>query len=120
MCPDYSVSKAALLMLVQEMSFELGKYGIRVNSVSPGAIDTWSDRIPDPEEHRTRSEAMIPLGRLGIAEDVGSAVAFLADDRQAGYITGADIRIDGGLNQFNWLHHLYGSAEAERTRTSSS
>jgi NAD(P)-dependent dehydrogenase (short-subunit alcohol dehydrogenase family) len=120
MCPDYSVSKAALLMLVQELAFELGPHGIRVNGISPGAIDTWSDKVPDPDDHRDKSAAMIPLGRLGSPEDVGKLACFLADDEASGYITGANIRLDGGLNQFNWLHHLYGSAEAERRRTDSS
>lgn len=116
MCPDYSVSKAGLLMLVQELATELGPYGIRVNAVSPGAIDTWSDRVPDPEEHRRNSEAMVPLGRLGDPADVAPCVVFLADQNRSGYITGADIRIDGGLNNFNWLHHLYGAAANERRR----
>lgn len=60
MRPDYSVGKAALLMLMQELANELGPHAIRVNAVSPGAIDTWSDRVPDPQEHRSRSEAVVP------------------------------------------------------------
>jgi NAD(P)-dependent dehydrogenase (short-subunit alcohol dehydrogenase family) len=117
MCPDYSVAKAGLLMLVRELSSELGPYGIRVNAVSPGVVDTWSDRVPEPEDHRSRSAAMVPLGRLGESEDVAKAIEFLADPEASGYITGADLKVDGGLDQFNWLHHLYGSAQAERDRT---
>ncbi|HEY7069189.1 MAG TPA: SDR family oxidoreductase [Acidimicrobiales bacterium] len=45
-CPDYSVAKAGLAMLVQELANELGPFGIRVNGVSPGAIATWADRVP--------------------------------------------------------------------------
>lgn len=117
MCPDYSVAKAGLSMLAQELASELGPHGIRVNSVLPGAIDTWSDRIREPEEHRARSEAMVPLRRLGDPADVARAIEFLVDPAAAGYVTGAELRIDGGLNQFNWLHHIYGSAAAEAERT---
>jgi Dehydrogenases with different specificities (related to short-chain alcohol dehydrogenases) len=117
MCPDYSASKAALRMLVAELASELGPYGIRVNAVSPGVIDTWSDRVPDAPGHRAESERLVALGRLGTATDVASAVAFLCDEQEARYITGADLKVDGGLDQFNWLHHLYGTAEAERERT---
>src|SRR6266545_5443481 len=77
MCPDYSVCKAALRMLVNELSAELGPYGIRVNAVSPGAVDTWSDRVPDAEEHLARSAAAVPLRRLGEPDDVAKAVEFL-------------------------------------------
>jgi NAD(P)-dependent dehydrogenase (short-subunit alcohol dehydrogenase family) len=117
MCPDYSVAKAGLSMLVKELASELGPFGIRVNAVSPGAIDTWSDRVPDASVRRARSEALVPLGRLGAADDVAKAIAFLADDEASGYVTGADLRVDGGLDQYNWLHHLYGTAEAERRQT---
>lgn len=117
MCPDYSVGKAALRMLVNELSAELGPYGIRVNAVSPGAIDTWLERMPDPEEIGARAAATVPMGRLGVPDDVAKAVEFLADPDRSGYITGADLVVDGGLDQFNWLHHLYGTAAAERERT---
>src|SRR5262245_1858997 len=106
MCPDYSVCKAALRMLVNELAAELAPHGIRVNAVSPGTVDTWSDRIPDGDEHVARAAATVPLGRVGKPEDVAKAVEFLIDPDRSGYITGADLMIDGGLNQFNWLHHL--------------
>lgn len=117
MCPDYSVAKAGLLMLMKELAAELGPHGIRVNAVSPGAVDTWSDRAPDAAELRARSEALIPLQRLGEPDDVAKAVEFLVDGERSGYITGADLVVDGGLDQFNWLHHQYGSAAGERERT---
>lgn len=116
MCPDYSVAKAGLQMLVKELSWELGPHGIRVNSVSPGAVDTWSDRIPNPEELRERSSANIALRRLGNPDDVAKAIEFLVDPELAGYITGADIVVDGGLSQFNWLHKVHGNAQQERKR----
>jgi NAD(P)-dependent dehydrogenase (short-subunit alcohol dehydrogenase family) len=117
MRPDYSVAKAGLLMLVKELASELGPHGIRVNAVSPGAVDTWSDRMPDAELHVAHSQALVPLGRLGEPNDVAKAIDFLADPEASGYVTGADLRVDGGLDQFNWLHHLYGTAGAERERT---
>lgn len=117
MCPDYSACKAALRMLVSELAAELGPHGIRVNAVSPGAVDTWSDRVPESAEHRRRSEAMVPLRRLGEPDDIAKAVEFLVDPGRSGYINGADLVIDGGLDQFNWLHHLYGTAKSERDQT---
>jgi NAD(P)-dependent dehydrogenase (short-subunit alcohol dehydrogenase family) len=119
MCPDYSTSKAGLLMLMKELAAELGPYGIRVNAVSPGAIDTVSDRINDPEEHNEQGRALVPLGRLGEPEDVAKAVEFLLDPDRSAYITGTDVAVDGGLDQFNWLHHRYGSAAAEQARVNS-
>jgi NAD(P)-dependent dehydrogenase (short-subunit alcohol dehydrogenase family) len=117
MCPDYSVAKAGLLMLVKELANDLGPHGIRVNAVSPGAIDTWSDRVVESEAHRARSEVVVPIGRLGTADDVAKAIEFLSDDEASGYITGANLSVDGGLDQVNWLHHLYGSAGGERAAT---
>src|SRR5918995_135676 len=104
--PDYSVAKAGLRMLAKELADELGPHGIRVNSVSPGAIDTWSDQRPGGAERRAATDAIVPLGRMGTPDDVAAAVAFLADPAASGYVTGADLRVDGGLDQFNWLHHL--------------
>jgi NAD(P)-dependent dehydrogenase (short-subunit alcohol dehydrogenase family) len=117
MYPDYSVAKAGLLMLMRELADELGPYGIRVNAVSPGMIDTWFHRAPDADELLARSAALVPLGRVGEPDDVAKAIEFLIDTDASGYVTGTDLKVDGGLDQFNWLHHLYGSAKAERERT---
>jgi NAD(P)-dependent dehydrogenase (short-subunit alcohol dehydrogenase family) len=111
MFPDYSVAKAGLRMLVKEVATELGPHGIRVNAVSPGTIDTWSDRLPDPAEQLARSAAVVPLGRVGRPDDVAKAIELLADPEVSGYITGADLKVDGGLDQYNWLHHLEGSTD---------
>lgn len=116
MCPDYSAAKAALLMLARELAVELGPYGIRVNSVSPGVIDTWSDRIPDADAHIEDSRARVPLRRVGQPDDVARAVEFLLDSSCSGYITGADFKVDGGLDHVNWLHAQYGNAAAEQAR----
>jgi NAD(P)-dependent dehydrogenase (short-subunit alcohol dehydrogenase family) len=120
-CPDYSVAKAGLAMLVAELANELGPHGIRVNAVSPGVVvaDAHTDGTPAAAAHRAASEALVPLGRLGDPGDVARAIAFLADPGASGYVTGANLVVDGGLDQSNWLHHLYGSAAAERSRAQS-
>ena len=83
--------------LMQSIAIALGPYGIRANSVMPGAIatdinkDDWSD--PDKRAYLDRR---IPLGRFGTPEDVAKVVAFLASD-MASYVTGAALLVDGGL-----------------------
>jgi NAD(P)-dependent dehydrogenase (short-subunit alcohol dehydrogenase family) len=101
----YSASKAGVIALVESLASELGPRGITVNAVAPGEVDTQmhAKAIDEVAVARRRSvEAVredlvgeIPLGRLGSAEDVAAAVAFLAS-RDADYITGTALRIDGG------------------------
>lgn len=96
----YGAMKAGLVNLVGQWGAMLGPKGIRVNTVSPGPIDFpggWWDgvRQANPDGYK-RAGAMSALGRFGAPEDVANTVAFLASDRAA-YITGANIRIDGGL-----------------------
>lgn len=100
---DYSISKAAIIALVQQLAAEWGGHGIRVNSVSPGQIETGfgrprargQERPPrDPALLRQR-EQWIPLGRTGQAEDVAKVIVFLASD-QSGYVSGVNIMVDGG------------------------
>jgi NAD(P)-dependent dehydrogenase (short-subunit alcohol dehydrogenase family) len=101
--PDYSVSKAGLEMLMRELAAELGPHGIRVNAVSPGYVDTYGDDVGDNE--RSQLAGLVPLRRLGRPDDAAAAISFLCDDDRAGYLTGVDLPVDGGLDQFNWLHH---------------
>ncbi|MEU1819739.1 glucose 1-dehydrogenase [Streptomyces roseifaciens] len=93
----YSASKAAVHNLARTLGADLAPRGIRVNSVSPGYIDTemYREATPTPEAE-ARSVAEVPLGSLGHPGDVAAAVAFLASD-DAAYITGQDLVIDGGL-----------------------
>lgn len=91
---SYGVSKAGLNSLTQKLAYEMAPYGIRVNGVCPGPIETdmsqqWTD------EYRSKITSKIPLGRLGAAEDVSRPVAFLASD-EAAFITGETININGG------------------------
>lgn len=93
--PHYSASKAAVAMLVKEMAHELGPAGIRVNSLSPGWIA--------PDTSRGRAADLIPLGRVGVPEDVAPLAVALLDDAVSGYVTGADVAVDGGLALHSWL-----------------
>lgn len=95
----YQCSKAALTMLSRSLALELGEYGIRVNTVSPGLTATEANR--DQWQHKDivwkERSACIPLRRAGIPEDHAGAVVFLASD-DAKWITGADVIIDGGMS----------------------
>jgi NAD(P)-dependent dehydrogenase (short-subunit alcohol dehydrogenase family) len=74
---------------------ELAKFGIRVNGIAPGAID--SRQWPAPERReRTAREDRIPQGRLGSVLEIGAAVAFLASP-EASYLVGQTLYVDGGI-----------------------
>ncbi|MEV4258895.1 glucose 1-dehydrogenase [Spirillospora sp. NPDC049652] len=93
----YSASKAAALNLARTLSSDLADRRVRVNSVSPGYIDTPMFRAAAPTEREAAAYAgQVVAGRLGTSEDVARAVAFLASD-DASYITGQDLVVDGGL-----------------------
>ncbi|MGW0359285.1 SDR family oxidoreductase [Nocardia nova] len=92
----YSATKAAAHNLARTFAAELGTKGIRVNSVSPGYIDTPALRAELPEAVQSAVAGDIVAGRIGSAEDVAATVAFLASS-EASYITGQDLLVDGGL-----------------------
>lgn len=92
---NYAASKAGLIGFTKSVARELATRGITVNAVAPGFIQT--DMTASlPEEAVKRLMADIPQARLGTAEDVAHAVAFLADERAA-YITGQVLSVDGGM-----------------------
>lgn len=92
---NYAASKAGMVALSKSLSKEVARRGITVNCVSPGFIDT--DFIRDlPEDQATRYKQMVPMRRFGKAQEVASAVLFLAS-RESAYITGSTIAITGGL-----------------------
>ncbi|GAC1577176.1 MAG: SDR family oxidoreductase [Novosphingobium sp.] len=94
----YSSSKAALLMLVRQLALEWGADGIRCNTVSPGPTYTAMTKAGyDDPARRAHREAMIPLGKLGLPEDVAQAILFLIGPH-ASHITGIDIVVDGGMS----------------------
>jgi NAD(P)-dependent dehydrogenase (short-subunit alcohol dehydrogenase family) len=94
--PHYSAAKAGVLGLAKAMARELGPDGIRVNSVTPGLIQT--DITGDKLTDAMRADIIkgIPLSRLGDARDVAGAFLFLAADISS-YITGATIDVNGGM-----------------------
>ena len=91
----YATSKAGIIGLTKSLARELGSRNICVNAVSPGFIET-DMTAALAAEARERVREQIPLGRLGMPEDVAGIVAFLASE-EAGYITGQIIRVNGGL-----------------------
>ncbi|HUQ01551.1 MAG TPA: 3-oxoacyl-ACP reductase FabG [Kofleriaceae bacterium] len=92
----YASSKAGLIGLTQSLAKELASRGVTANAVSPGFIDTDMTAEHLPEAARAKLLEQIPLARIGLADDVAHAVAFLAGP-EAGYITGQVIRVNGGL-----------------------
>ncbi len=90
----YSASKAGLLGFTKALAKELGYSGIRVNSVSPGVIDTRMNARFSAEDLRLLQEE-IPMGRMGTGDDVANAVLFLEEND---YVTGVDIPVNGGFS----------------------
>jgi 3-oxoacyl-[acyl-carrier protein] reductase len=92
---NYAAAKAAVVGFTKSLAREVGSRAITVNAVAPGFIDTDMTRAL-PENVRAGLLAQIPLGRLGTAEEIAHAVAFLASPRAA-YITGTTIHVNGGM-----------------------
>lgn len=92
---NYAAAKAGVIGLTKATAKELAPRNVRVNAVAPGFIATdMTDVIP--EKNKEIMLQSIPLGRMGQAEDVASAVCFLASD-DASYITGQVLKVDGGM-----------------------
>jgi NAD(P)-dependent dehydrogenase (short-subunit alcohol dehydrogenase family) len=98
----YSATKGALIALTRAMSTDYAPYGIRVNAVSPGTIDSpmlhdFLAQQRDPAARRAEFDAMHPVGRVGTIDEVASVFVFLASD-ESGFVSGANYTVDGGLS----------------------
>lgn len=93
---NYSASKAGVIGLTKSLSKEVGRFGVRVNAVAPGFIETPMTAVL-PEEMKGVIKKFTAMGRFGQPEEIANAIAFLASD-QASFITGAVLNIDGGLS----------------------
>jgi 3-oxoacyl-[acyl-carrier protein] reductase len=92
----YAASKAGLIGLTMSTARELASRGVTCNAIAPGFIETDMTAEHLPEAQRAKLLEGIPLGKIGKADDVGDAAAFLAGP-EAGYITGQVLRINGGM-----------------------
>ncbi|QBQ55411.1 3-oxoacyl-ACP reductase FabG [Nitrosococcus wardiae] len=92
---NYAAAKAGMIGFTKALAREVGARGVTVNAVAPGFIDTDMTRALDNSQ-REGLLAQIPLNRLGKAQEVAAAVAFLASP-EAGYITGETLHVNGGL-----------------------
>ena len=97
----YTASKGGIEMLTKEAAVELGRYGIRVNCVAPGSIESERTRAEDAN-YAEKWSKLTPLGRVGTAADIAPTVVFLAS-KGASFISGQTIWIDGALfTQAQW------------------
>ena len=92
---NYAAAKAGVVAMTQSLAKEVARMGITANSVCPGYIETAATEGGDEEERKARKR-VIPMRRFGLPREVAAAVFFLASE-DAGYITGATLKIDGGI-----------------------
>ena len=92
---SYAASKGGVIALTYALAGQLAKFGITVNAICPGTTDT--DILKDySPEARERLKARVPLGRLGLPEDIAAAAAYLASG-ESGFVTGLMLDINGGM-----------------------
>jgi NAD(P)-dependent dehydrogenase (short-subunit alcohol dehydrogenase family) len=109
----YGPTKAAVIMLAQVLAQELGRDGIRVNTVSPGMVRTgMTEKVYADQTIAAERDALVPLGRVATPEDIADVIAFLLgpDSR---YVNGHDLVVDGGITG-NFLGRLPGIARIPR------
>jgi NAD(P)-dependent dehydrogenase (short-subunit alcohol dehydrogenase family) len=94
----YNTSKHGLIGLTRTLAAEWGGRGVRSNAVCPGWVKTEMDATDQASGYYTDTDitGRIPMGRFACADDVASAVAFLADPQQSGFVNGATLTVDGG------------------------
>ncbi len=94
--PAYTSAKAAVVNMVRDTALEVGKFGITVNAISPGYIETAIQDYLTPEQIEESLEKT-PLQRLGLPKDIGRAAVFFASDN-AEWVTGTSLLVDGGAS----------------------
>jgi NAD(P)-dependent dehydrogenase (short-subunit alcohol dehydrogenase family) len=97
----YAASKGGIIALTKNMALDFAPYGIRVNCICPGAVDTplmeeWFHKQPDEAAMRRYIDSIHPLGRIATLEDVGRVALFLCSEMSA-FITGVALPVDGGV-----------------------
>ena len=90
---DYAASKAAVVSMTKSLAFEAARFGIRVNAVSPGMVETDMTAVL-PQE--TKEKLAIPLGRFAAPDEIARPVVWLLSDESA-YITGEIVHVNGGI-----------------------
>ena len=93
----YGAAKAGLIHLTKSLCLEYGRFGIRCNAVSPGAIETQATASAMTEERRATMAQAIPLQRAGVPNDIAQAVLFFASPMSA-YVSGQMLLVDGGVS----------------------
>jgi NAD(P)-dependent dehydrogenase (short-subunit alcohol dehydrogenase family) len=94
----YNATKAAVRSFARSWSAELKERKIRVNVISPGPVDTPGFQVFADDAMRAALTQMIPLGRVGVPDDIARAILFLASD-DSSFITGIELAVDGGVTQ---------------------
>lgn len=96
----YSASKGGIVALTHSLAITIGKFHLRANCISPGWIDTSLWHLPAKKPTlREEDHAQHPVGRVGTPEDIAQACLFLASEKQAGFITGHNLIVDGGMTR---------------------
>ena len=94
----YGASKGAVINLTQVMAVDLARHGIRVNAVAPGPVDTpMVQQVHTPAVRRAYAHH-VPMRRYGTPDEIASAILFLLDGTQSGYVTGTIMPVDGGFS----------------------
>jgi NAD(P)-dependent dehydrogenase (short-subunit alcohol dehydrogenase family) len=97
----YGSAKGGLVVFTRDMAIELATSGVRINCVCPGVIETpmmerWTDLMPDKDEAKSMLRGVMPIGRMGTAEEVAGAVLFFASP-DSSLCQGAVLSVDGGF-----------------------
>lgn len=93
----YGASKGAVVTLTQVLANDLARYGIRVNAVAPGPVDTPMVKALHSAEDRALWKRYLPMRRYGDPDEIATAIEFLLDGSKSGYITGEILAVDGGF-----------------------